>query len=404
MKKRWHRPVLFLLPVILLICLVNWHVDSYALLRITYDEIAAQMAEGFHVEGLEESQFNDRKLLLARLRQMEEPCQVMVFGSSRVFTFDRGMFVQRLTENSSGDAQILDANPAIERSPTEIEQGASRARAEDPSVESSSVFYNAGLSEATIYDLLAVAGILDLHGKLPKTAVIGVDAFLFNSAHDNEKWRELESYVNYMTLALKGERPEHVPLPKENTGREPAKALSLDYFRYNVTLLPEKKRFLVSYTKKQETEGYLKRSDGSVAYERPLREVSASAVEELTRQSMAEHVVYRLTDFSAIDEAHFARFSALVSYLREAGVEVILYLPPYSPMMYNYIESETDFRIALEVEERVKALAKKTGAALYGSYDPAGCGLQMSDLYDVYHVKAEKTADTFYPVIPAQQK
>ena len=46
---------------------------------------------------------------------------------------------------------------------------------------------------------------------------------------------------------------------------------------------------------------------------------------------------------------------------------------------------------------KIKEIAFEKKAALYGSYDPEGSGLQMSDLYDVYHVKTEKTPDTFFP-------
>ena len=352
--KKLYKSVLFLFPVLLFIGIVNWYVDSYALLRVTYDDIAAQMAAGRNVEGLEESDYNDRNLVAARLSSREEPFQTMILGSSRVYTFDHTMF-----ETDS--------------------------------------FYNAGLSEATIYDLLAVAGILFSQDKLPETVVIGVDPFLFNRSHDNEKWKELESYVDYMDSLLDAVR--NLPLPSKDTGRDLPKTLSLDYFRYNVTLLPENKRFFVSYTEDWETDGYLKHSDGSVSYQRELREVRAEEVEEMTKQAMEEHVVYRMTDYHEIDEDHFLRFSWLIDHLQGAGVEVILYLPPYSPMMYNYIESEEAFQITLEVEEKLKELAEKRGIALYGSYDPAGCGLEMTDLYDVYHVKTEKTADTYYPVI-----
>ncbi|MDE6318728.1 MAG: hypothetical protein K2M22_03305 [Lachnospiraceae bacterium] len=354
--KKWYKPVPFLLPVLLFIGIVNWYVDSYALLRVTYDDIAAQMAAGRNVEGLEESDYNDRNLVAARLSSQEEPFQTMILGSSRVYTFDHTMF-----ETDS--------------------------------------FYNAGLSEATIYDLLAVAGILFQQDKLPETVVIGVDPFLFNRSHDNEKWKELQSYVDYMDSLLDAMR--NPSLPSKDTGRDLPKTLSLDYFRYNVTLLPENKRFSVSYTEDWETDGYLKHSDGSVSYQRELREVRAEEVEEMTRQAMEEHVVYRMTDYREIDFNHFVDLSALIEHMQEAGVEVILYLPPYSPMMYNYIESEEAFQITLEVEEELKKLAEERGIALYGSYDPAGCGLEMTDLYDVYHVKTEKTADTYYPVIVA---
>lgn len=356
--KKWLKAVLFVIPLLLFIGWVNWYVDSYALLRVTYDGIAAQMAAGKNVEGLEESDYNDRNLLAARLQGMEEAPQVMVLGSSRVYTFDHTMF-------------------------------------------GTDSFYNAGLSEATVYDLLAVSGILFKQDKLPETVVIGVDAFLFNKSHDNEKWKELESYANYMSLTMEGKLSPELAHPRKDTGRDWKKTLSLDYFRYNVTLLPEGKRFAVSYTEDWETDGYLKHSDGSVSYQRELREVNPADVEEMTRQAMEEHVVYRMTDYEEIDKQHFQYFSWLIEDLQQAGVEVILYLPPYSPMMYNYIESEEAFQIALEVEEEVKNLAVRKKIALYGSYDPAGCGLAMTDLYDVYHVKAEKTADTYYPVIPA---
>lgn len=359
MIKKWLKAALFLLPLLIFIGGVNWYVDSYALLRVTYDDIAAQMAAGKHVEGLEDSDYNDRNLLAARIKGMNEPPQVMVLGSSRVYTFDHTMF-------------------------------------------GTDSFYNAGLSEATIYDLLAVSGIAASQDRLPETAVIGVDAFLFNRSHDNEKWKELESYANYMMLTLDGKLSPEFSRPHKDTGRDFGKSVSLDYFRYNITLLPERKRFAVSYTDDWVSEGYLKHSDGSVSYQRKLREVDAGEVEEMTRQAMEEHVVYRMTDYRSIDDGHFSRFSELVDYLLGAGVEVILYLPPYSPMMYNYIESEEAFQITLEVEEKVKNFAAEKGIALYGSYDPAGCGLEMTDLYDVYHVKMEKTADTYYPVIDAR--
>lgn len=357
--KKWLRAVLFVIPLLLFIGWINWYVDSYALLRVTYDEIAAQMAAGKNVEGLEESDYNDRNLLAARLQGMEEAPQVMVLGSSRVYTFDHTMF-------------------------------------------GTDSFYNAGLSEATMYDLLAVSGILFKQDKLPETVVIGVDPFLFNKSHDNEKWKELEGYANYMSLAIDGKLSPELAHPRKDTGRDWRKTLSLDYFRYNVTLLPERKRFAVSYTEDWVTDGYLKHSDGSVSYQRELREVNPADVEKMTEQAMEEHVVYRMTDYAEIDEQHFQYFSQLIDDLQQAGVEVILYLPPYSPMMYNYIESEEAFQITLEVEEKVKALAVRKGIALYGSYDPAECGLTMADLYDVYHVKAEKTADTYYLVIPAK--
>lgn len=376
--KRWCKAVLFVLPLLCMVAAVNWYVDSYAYLRVTYDQIGMQMTDAsMNVTGLMESDFNDRKLLLANLKRQKEPKELIVAGSSRVMNFDHQMF-------------------------------------------GTDSFYNTGLSESTIYDLLAVAGILEQNGLLPERMLIGVDAFLFNTSHNNERYQELEEYVAYMQGQLCGVQEAGVDYGvgssggmqeregksigsgiQLDTGRDNSKWLSLDYFRYNVICLPEHKRFEVGYTREWEAEQYLKHYDGSIAYQKSLREVDVSEVEELTRQSIEEHVVYRMTDYKEIDTESMELLDALIGYLQERGVEVMLYLPPYSPMMYNYIESEEQYQITFQIEDRIRQMAKNRHAAVYGSYDPAGCGLEMTDLYDIYHVKTGKMMDTLYLSVPA---
>ncbi|MCI9462565.1 MAG: hypothetical protein HFI48_01595 [Lachnospiraceae bacterium] len=379
--KKWLKAALFVLPLLVMVAAVNWYVDSYAYLRVTYDEIAGKMIrESRNVVGLEESNFNDRSLLAACLKMQDGPREVVVLGSSRVLTFEHTMF-------------------------------------------GTDSFYNAGLSESTIYDLLAVTGILAQEDKLPETMIIGVDSFLFNAAHNNDRWLELEPYEIYMEELLGRESAadrKDINAAEDGkdrrnaqdagktggaavrTGRDNTKWLSLDYFRYNVTCLPKNERFLVSYTGDHEGRTYIKHYDGSIAYQEELRSVEEETVIAMTKQAMDEQVVYRMTDYRMIDADSMELLAGLIDYLKGEGVEVILYLPPYSPMLYDYIESTQHYRITLEVEEAVKTLAAEKGTALYGSFDPAGSGLAMTDLYDVYHVKTEKTMDTFFPVLEAE--
>lgn len=352
--KKWFKAVCFVIPLFLLVAAVNWYVDSYAYLRVTYEQIGAQMIEEQNnVVGLEESNFNDRNLLLACLEE-QDAREMIVIGSSRVLSFDHEML-------------------------------------------GTDSFYNAGLSETTIYDLLAVTGILAKQDTLPEKMLIGVDPYLFNSSTDNEKWKELEPYEQYMeTVLLKGTAQPSIQ--EKNVGRNNNKWLSLDYFRYNVSLLPEGERFAVSYRKDWDADCYMKHYDGSIAYEKDLREVDVNDVIALTNQSIEEHVVYRLTDYREMNAVSMDYFTKLLTFLQGEGVEVILYLPPYSPMMYDYIESDEEFHLVFRVEDEMLKLAKELGIALYGSYDPAGSNLKMTDLYDVYHVKAEKMPDTYFPV------
>ena len=161
--KKWCKAVLFVVPLLSMVAAVNWYVDSYAYLRVTYDEIGEEMVRrSMNVTGLEESDFNDRKLLLACLEQQEAAKEVIIAGSSRVMNFEHEMF-------------------------------------------GTDSFYNTGLSESTLYDLLAVVGILEERGHLPKKMVIGVDAFLFNTSHNNERWKELEAYAVSMENCIEAQ-------------------------------------------------------------------------------------------------------------------------------------------------------------------------------------------------------
>ena len=163
--------------------------------------------------------------------------------------------------------------------------------------------------------------------------IIGVDAFLFNTAHDNDRWLELEEYARYMDEAAGREADGQETAGEssrrlKNTGKHHDKWLSLDYFRYNITCLPEGKRFAVSYTKDWETELYTKHYDGSVSYQKALRDVQPEEVIALTEEAMETHVVYRMTDYQEIDAGSMALLTARIDYLHRHNVEVQLYLPP----------------------------------------------------------------------------
>ncbi len=91
--KKWGKAILFVVPLLCMVAAVNWYVDSYAYLRVTYDQISEQMiGNSMNVTGLEESDFNDRKLLLACLKQQEDAKELIIAGSSRVMNFEHEMF------------------------------------------------------------------------------------------------------------------------------------------------------------------------------------------------------------------------------------------------------------------------------------------------------------------------
>ena len=332
-----------------------------------------------NVTYLSDSNANDRYLLLAVYKKMETAPETAVIGSSRVMNFEKGMF-----EGS---------------------------------------FYNASLSEATIYDLLAATGIMAYNNKLPKRMIIGVDSFLFNPSLNNDRWKDLEVYEKYMESLIEAEAENSEVSAKTNsflkdnvtsdvdfgknfnsdktinTGFDMSKALSLDYFRYNIDLFFEGERFRAEYTDNWDNEVQTKHCDGSLSYESGHRDAPVEDVIALTNAAIDEHVVYRMPGCKEVDKESMALLSNLIKYLVNQGVEVSIYLPPYSPMMYDYIESDPEYVIIDEIESEVRKMVsdqKNDLIKIYGSYNPYPCGLEMSDLYDIYHIKAEAMMKTLY--------
>ena len=42
--RKWCKALIFIVPLLCMVAAVNWYVDSYACLRVTYDQIGEQMA------------------------------------------------------------------------------------------------------------------------------------------------------------------------------------------------------------------------------------------------------------------------------------------------------------------------------------------------------------------------
>ncbi|WP_320971640.1 hypothetical protein [Enterocloster bolteae] len=78
-------------------------------------------------------------------------------------------------------------------------------------------------------------------------------------------------------------------------------------------------------------------------------------------------------DYNSLDDELKAEFENLVNYFVSEGIEVIFYLPPYHPIVYDYINKHEKYREVLLAEKYFKDFAIDNSIELYGSYDPACC-------------------------------
>jgi hypothetical protein len=349
--KKFIYAILFTAIVLTFIGGVNYYVDSYAHLRVTYLQIAERMQAGSHVVGLDESRYNERYLALANMQLMEEAPRCIWLGSSRSAVYGK----ETVGEDS---------------------------------------FYNFSLSGGTLQDYYGVIGYLDAAGKMPKKVIMEVNGSLLYDGDDDARYTYLQDGIDYLKKRMEG---ENATCDWPNVGRDYLKIFDLDYFKYNMECLTDNLRFACSYTKEPSRETTTKLIDGSVSYSDEVRNRSVEYVKQVTGEAIANKSLYKVEGFECLSDTLTPQLCALALWLQEQGVEVSFFFPPYSEPIYTYLcENEKEYAGVFATEQYVADFARENHITLYGSFSPAGCDLSPEDLFDTYHIKQDQAGKAFY--------
>ena len=160
----------------------------------------------------------------------------------------------------------------------------------------------------------------------------------------------------------------------------------------------ENKRAWVESSNDFDNPSYLTvHSDGSYMYSRDYQnKYTEEQILAETETICNTRTIYCCSEYREIDQELQSTFEEMIQFLIANDVEVSFYLPPYSIPMYDFIFNEDSYQIILEVEEYILAFASENDLKVFGSYDPEGSGICIRDLYDPYHVRAEKMIDTLW--------
>ncbi len=334
--------IIFLIPFYFMLY-INYYVDSYACCRITYDGIASKMALGYDL--LIKAEYNERNLCLSLIKKQKEKPELAVVGSSRSGLFDAGCF--------DGIDKCI----------------------------------NLFMSGANLEDYKGVIGTLEYYNKMPKHVILEINGSLFNKYEDS-RYLDLEDAIHYYTALVNKEKASY---HEKCLGFDMIKFFSPSYFLYNLKQLMEGKRFEVIFDKNVPME---KHFDGS--FTPPNENIDdMEFVMNTTNEIIEKGVIYGLGKIDITDEKK-KDFEQMVDFLQERGVNVMLYIPPYSKPIYEYMRSEEKYNPVLATEDYILDYASKKGIQVYGSFNPDYCGLQMEDLYDAYHIRKKAIMKTYY--------
>ena len=301
---------------------------------------------------------DERRLQKARIEVIERP-RVMVFGSSRVREIS-GFLVHA----APGD------------------------------------FYNLGMSAAVVEDYIGLWSLIEERGIRPDIAVFGVDAWVFNTNHEQNLWHALAPEVSRFLESSTGrDWTRRPPLQGVLSGWDQVK----DLLSYTVlqTSLRDLERTVVR--RKRRGDDLLKalagdlvpepapdgqraiRADGSVILP------SSGATPAQIRDAVLRHVrtgPYGLVDFQWNREAA-ASLERLWRDMRARGVELVVYTPPYHPTAWEALRREPRYLAALDSTAVFLArLSTQVGARFLDASSPAIIPCGETEFYDMQHATA----------------
>jgi len=254
--------------------------------------------------------------------------------------------------------------------------------------EGEHAFFNHSVSGASLEDFIAIIGLYEKeHHYIPQLVIIAVDPWVFNKKNQQNRWKSLAIYFNYLSSRLSG--PES---SVENFQIIKAKQLiNRDYTFANIEQCLRRDHEIY-ITDTLNINDAIKEPDGSVHY--PVKQRSLPE-EDVIKSAMAytQYPVYSLEGFTALSNADL--FEKFIDYLRER-TDVVIALMPYHPVTFNALIKKSDYRIIMDVETYLRAVASRKQISLMGSYDPALCNARNRDFFDGMHPKeivAEKIFD-----------
>lgn len=249
-------------------------------------------------------------------------------------------------------------------------------------------FYNHGVSGANIWDYYAILGLYMIHkGVLPKRIIFTMTPVILNPNNGDTRYSSISQGIEAIHLVLSSQKPSQ----KESALSLKAKeALSFAQTKNNIKAvftsdIFKQKAFIVPTT---DTEYLVRGIDASIYY--PL-EARNPSVEAITKG------VY---DFRFRDSANFHKlnpnpFLKLMEYLQSQNIDIIFYLPPYNPMLYDLLLADSNAQNIFKAQDFIKEYAKTHNIPLYGDYNPSRLGAEFEDFLDGIHLKADFVQSLF---------
>ena len=283
--------------------------------------------------------------------------------------------------------------------PETIVLGSSRAmgvRAEFDKDKNS--FGNYSVSGANFNDDIALFSVyFEKYKDVPEKLILAVEPWDLNENRKDTRWTSLEReyYRGLKLLNFQGEKIKE-------TNRisyifEKVKTLlSISYLKNSVKELKNDTKISGVLIKDNcDIDINIVLPDGSVRY--------GSIDENLTEKEIAKKAlsyinngrIYQLDSFNELNQNDINKFLSFIKFLKANNVEIVLWFPPYHPLVYDYIAKSDKYKNVLMAEKFFMNMAEKYSLKIYGSYNPKVCGVDENDFSDGMHLRTSGYGKVF---------
>lgn len=229
-------------------------------------------------------------------------------------------------------------------------------------------FFNHSVSGATLEDYLAIINMYDSK-ELPNRVIIGVDPWIFNVNNSQERWQSINSDYSEISSKLNLNNNSFNYLNFNFTN-----LFSINYFQNSLDKLvndydnsSDKVEFIP--TTKEDSFNSIKYVDGSLKYPKDILEITEQQLDEYINQYISGDI-YSMKRYESMNQYYMSAFEVLLDYLSSNNVEIVIFLPPYELRVYEFMASNDEYKIIIDIENYLIELAQSKEIRLIGSYNP----------------------------------
>lgn len=260
--------------------------------------------------------------------------------------------------------------------------GSSRSMmVESKMLHCSGKFFNHSVSGASLEDYIAITGLYAKNNTLPKKVILGIDPWIFNKYNNQRRWRRLNESYSFMMAQI---AQDHTKPTVQTDKSRYLQLINFENTKYNLLFLKQtlKKENSFKIIDNENIDAMIKRADGSIVYPFKTR-YQKDAVTLTEAKNYLNPTVYSVENFNEL--ANIKIFEQFIHYLQKNHVEVVFFLPPYHPLVYQYLSTNPKYSHILLAENYLRTFSKKNGIKIFGSYNPQVNHLTSIDFTDGMH-------------------